>query len=136
MLLAIVFGKLLGRAASKPSNEELLDSLAIKANKALPMMLDKETRLNPVTAVGGKRMIYRYTLVNYSSDRLTAANIAAIRKQTVNETCANQTKNLLAKNVELEFAYNSNDGVRVLDLVVRPNACIFDPYLGGYSVAP
>ena len=141
ILVAIGVGRVGGRAAAdaimQPSKKDLLNAAAAKISKGLPMMADAETRLDSATpSLDGQTLSYSYTLINWSADQLSAADLVAMKKQIVNQICSNKDKTLLGKGFTLEFRYHSRDGVPIEEFRIGPDKCLYDPFAKGYGLIP
>jgi len=107
--IAAVLGAVIGSAVvhqyfnQPPRIDSALVNAAAEINKHLPMMIDKETRLDATMAVPNKTIIYRYTLVDRSaSDLQKDTLIKAVRPTLV----ANYRTNESMKTFRVYGSYN------------------------------
>ena len=90
-----------------------LAKIADDANRDLPRLIDSETEALSISALPGKRVLYRYRLVNVLGDRhgLELVNmndvIDEIRTTTRSEACGNPgfREKLLKRGVTMRFEY-------------------------------
>lgn len=126
-----IAGHAIGNAAyppSKPTIQQIENELAKSAdsiNKTLPMMVDKETRLDKIKANSGLRVNYFYTLPNYSSRDIEPSLIQTNVKPDVKKnTCTNEkAKPILQLGVTYEYVYSGNDGVEIARFDINKNDC-------------
>jgi hypothetical protein len=102
--------------------DKVLVRVAEETNKALPMMVDKETRLDGTFAGPGNRFTYSYTLVGRTSRDLDTAVLKdAIRpKILANYRSHEQMKNFRDHDVELHYQYKDKNGVYITEIVISP----------------
>jgi hypothetical protein len=108
-----------------PRSQESLNRLAAEINRAVPVMIDKETEL--LTAAGAEGMlIYNYRLVSYSVSQLDAAKFAAGAKERVTQGACNRPEtrdDLLKQGVTLRYAYFDKDKQHIATIDVLPADC-------------
>jgi hypothetical protein len=103
-----------------------LSEIASSINKQLPMMVDKETRLDVV--MGMKQNItYKYTLVNTNQNDFTSEEIENLLKQTIkNSVCTNPKVRIFPENgVSMNYSYYSKDGKFMAEFTIFPKDCGF-----------
>jgi hypothetical protein len=101
--------------------EQQLIETVNEINKSLPMVVDKEIRLDTVTADPGKKITCVYTLMNYSSIEPIPEFILPDFKK---KACANEdVKYFLSRNVHVSFRYQGNDGGLICEVDVAPSDC-------------
>ncbi|HTK82392.1 MAG TPA: hypothetical protein VL633_08890 [Bacteroidota bacterium] len=107
---------------SEGSMDDNLARFAAEANKNLPVMVDKETRLDATEFGGNKRFIYSYTLVNYSkSDVDTSLFRKSMQPTLISNYKTNpQMQTLRDENVILHYQYKDKQGEFLVELVVSP----------------
>jgi hypothetical protein len=95
---------------------------ADELNKTLPMMLDKETRLNTTMAGPGNRFTYAFTVVNYTKEQLDSARFVALVRPGIVATYKSNDKMRLMRErgTELHYQYSDKNGVFLTDIVVSP----------------
>ncbi|WP_448670455.1 hypothetical protein [Pseudoxanthomonas mexicana] len=135
MLVAMAFGKVAGRAAVdaiyEPDLDKVLVETASKMNATLPMMVDKETRLDTTLGGPGKEFTYFYTLPAYASKDLDPAAVQrAIEPLVRSSVCGNQDmKSMFKVGVTARYIYRANDNVEVARLSITPADCGVTPEL-------
>ncbi len=93
--------------------DQAIVATSSQLNKNLPMMVDKETRLDNTMAGPDKTIIYRYTLVNMSAadvpkDKL----VTAIRPRVVATYKTNDSmKDFRNNGVTMQYQYFDKGGV-------------------------
>jgi hypothetical protein len=102
--------------------DKLMANTAEEFNKTLPMMVDKETRLNTTMAGPGNRFTYSSTLVNYTKEQLDSAKfVALLRPGIIASYKSNDKMRLMReKGTELHYQYSDKNGVFLTDIVVSP----------------
>jgi hypothetical protein len=128
---AIFFGVVIWWAAPKSSqeentrSEESLNKLAGQINRAVPVMIDKETEL--LAAAGTEGILtYNYRLVSYSVSQLDAAKFATGAKERVTLGACNRPEtreDLLKQGVTLRYAYFDKDKQHIATIDVLPSDC-------------
>ncbi len=128
---AVLFGAVIWWAVPKPpqeenpGSEESLNRLAVQINRAVPVMIDKETEL--LSAAGTEGMLtYNYRLVSYSVSQLDAAKFAAGAKERVTQGACNRSEtreDLLKQGVTLRYAYFDKDKQHIATIDVVPADC-------------
>jgi hypothetical protein len=122
-ILAVFVFRSFTRVGGSSSFEETLAQAAAQANKSLPMMIDKETRLDATAAEEGKRFIYTYTLVNYERGHVDTSMLRrSIRPTLVENYKTNeQMKGFREEHVELHYRYYDKNGEPLMEIVVSPS---------------
>lgn len=123
VLLAIGLGVylFLGGGTHRDYDEALLQS-AVEMNRTLPMMVDKDTRLDATTAGPGRRFTYSYTLINHAVADLDVSVLQnGLRPSLIaNYKSLPQMKEFRDANVELHYQYKDKNGAFVADIMVSP----------------
>ena len=133
LLVAMVFGKVIGRAAgdaaTKPDIDKVLSNAASQINANLPMMVDKETRLDTTMGGPGKRFTYFYTFPEYGSADLDAGEVHNLLSATVPKNVCGSTdmKPMFKLGVTAIYVYRGNDGVEITRLSITPQSCGYAP---------
>jgi replication-associated recombination protein RarA len=106
------------------SFDEILATVADQTNKTLPMMIDKETRLDATMAGAGKRFTYSYTLVNYAKGEIDTSYLRKSLEPTLfaNYKSNPQMKQFRDEQVELHYRYKDKQGEFLLEIIVSPTA--------------
>jgi hypothetical protein len=110
-----------------PSSEESLNRLAAEINRAVPVMIDKETELLGSAGAEGM-LIYNYRLVSYSISQLDAARFAAGAKERVSQGACSRPEtrdDLLKQGVTLRYSYFDKDRQHIATIDVLPADCGF-----------
>jgi hypothetical protein len=110
-----------------PRSQQSLNKLAVQINRAVPVMIDKETEL--LAAAGTEGILtYNYRLVSYSVSQLDAANFAAGAKERVTQGACNRPEtrdDLLKQGVTLRYAYFDKDKRPIATIDITPADCGF-----------
>jgi hypothetical protein len=101
-----------------------LQQAASQMNASLPMMVDKETRLDSTLALDGT-FRYNYTLVNYPAESLDAGKFTdAMQPRIVNSICTMEDTQMFVNNgVRVIYAYFGRNGKSVTKVTVEPSMC-------------
>jgi hypothetical protein len=127
---AVFFGAVIWWAVPKsqeenPRSEESLNRLAVQINRAVPVMIDKETELLAAAGTEGV-LTYNYRLVSYSVSQLDAAKFATGAKERVTQGACNRPEtreDLLKQGVTLRYAYFDKDKQHIATIDVLPADC-------------
>lgn len=109
---------------SNPSDatiDKVLAETASDINRNLPMMVDQFTRINATAPLPGKKLLYKYTLLNMNPlpDRQTI--IDSMRPLTVNNYKTSQEMADLRKwGVTLVYSYADEQGNEVARFEIGP----------------
>ncbi len=123
-LIGAFFGMTAFRHCSNqaPDIDQAIVATSSQLNKTLPMMVDKETRLDNTVAGLDKTIIYRYTLVNMNAadvpkDKL----VAAVRPGVVATYKTNDSMKEFRNNgVTMKYQYSDKGGVFITEFSVGP----------------
>lgn len=126
-------GKIASEAAFGPSSRDVIAAATREINKKLPMMVDKETRLDSTTPGPGRMLAYNYTLVNYTASQLSDQWLNTFQRKVVKTSCRQKQKNLLSNKISMRYRYSSADGYMVRNFIINPTDC--DKIEGVGSVA-
>lgn len=123
-----LLGNLMGRSGSQGrgiSVDETLVKMSAQMNKKLPATVDKETRLDRVSAEPGHHFIYHYTLTGLrSADINTGEFPKAIKPQLKSRLCeSSEMQNFLKNGVTISYVYRSSDGHPIGGVKFAPNEC-------------
>ena len=131
IVAALLFGAVIWWRVPKssqeenPRSEESLNRLAVQINRAVPVMIDKETEL--LTAAGTEGVLtYNYRLVSYSVSQLDAVKFATGAKERVTQGACNRPEtreDLLKQGVTLRYAYFDKDKQHIATIDVLPADC-------------
>lgn len=111
-----------GAALSRPDVDALLKDTSNELNKKLPIMIDKETRLDATIPAPKRTFIYRYTLVNilgkdYNS-KLLKSKIRPVALQ--NYKTNPSMKAFRDLSVNLKYQYFDKKGAFLMDFDISP----------------
>lgn len=137
LLIVVAFagsiGKLVGKSTVQSFSEgkkegafeEVLTKTANQMNGRLPMMVDKETRLDTTVGGPGKKFTYLYTFVNYSSQEISSQKLNSSLSQNIrNGACSAKEMEVFFKNdVQVTYKYRGKDGLIIGDIIVNPGDC-------------
>jgi hypothetical protein len=125
LVILVIAWQLLNR--EDPRSLEHLSKVAAEMNKSVPVMIDPETELLPITAAPGL-LTYNYRLVNYSAAQLDPQKFAAGAKQRVTEGACNRPEtrdNFLKYGVTLRYSYFDKEKKPIVAVDVTPKDCGF-----------
>jgi hypothetical protein len=110
-----------------PRSVEFLGKLAQEINRSVPVMIDQETELMPVTAAAGT-LIYNYRLVNYSATQVDSQKFREGAQKQLSQTACTRPEtreDFLKKGVTLRYSYFDKDRQHIATIDVTPSACGF-----------
>jgi len=127
-----LFGALMGQSGSTKSKanvDQVLTGLTTQFNKKTPLQIDKETRLDKVTAEPGAHLIYHYTLSGMRSAEVNRSSFQEkMKPQLKTRLCSNaEMQNFLKSGVNISYRYKASDGGSIADITFVPSDC-------GYAV--
>jgi hypothetical protein len=127
--VADLFGALMGKSSRHghgASVDETLENLSAQMNRKMPVMVDRETRLDRVTAEPGQQLKYHYTLVAVrGSDVNTADFHKLLAPRLKSQLCGSEMENFLKQGVTVSYFYRSQDGRALGGAQFGPGACAF-----------
>lgn len=126
--LGEVFGAMMGQSGAADSNtgiDEVLTKMSVRMNKNLPAIVDKDTRLDQVSAVPGQHFIYHYTLVNLSVGDISTDTFHKVVKPRLKERlCSSaEMQSFLKNGVSISYLYKGKDGKPIGGAKFAPNEC-------------
>ena len=119
-------------STTKPSQQQreatLIEGFTATANQTnlkLPIMVDKDTRMDKVTVGPGPRVVYHQTMVNYTSSDLDAMEFQTnIRQNVSRNVCSNSDmKPSLQLGGIYTYLYYGIDGVEAARVEIRRKDC-------------
>jgi hypothetical protein len=101
----------------------MLLNAARELNSYCPIMIDRDTRVDKVTAMPGKKLICHYTLLNREWDGVDADSVArSIMPQIFNHVRTSPDMVFLREhNVAFVYRYRDMNGRSVLKLSITPD---------------
>jgi hypothetical protein len=134
---AIGFGDLYGSFAGRfdtygaghEGQAKQLDEALLKVseymNRRMPESIDRDTRLDRVSAEPGPHFSYHYTLLARNSMDVDKSSFAiAIRKQLKNQLCdSTQIRSFFDHGITVSYMYQGKDGLPIGGAEFPPNSC-------------
>jgi hypothetical protein len=104
----------------RPEFDKVLVQASNELNKNLPMVLDKDTRLDTTIPGPGNRFTYFYTMLNYTVEQLDTNKLRSIlTPNLINNYKTNKSMDEFRENnVELHYFYRDKNGKSVFDIAV------------------
>jgi len=100
-----------------------LAAVASDVNKRTPMMVDNDTRLDKVDAKGGSKLVYNYTMVNYSYNQFDKKKFTNSFKGSLTKHTCSKLREFISQGVEIVYHYRSSDGKYLTQISVRKSDC-------------
>jgi hypothetical protein len=122
------FGRLMTHSGSQGRGitiDETLIKMSAQMNKKTPMTIDKDTRLDRVSAEPGHHFTYHYTLTAFRAKDINTADFPKlIKPQLKTRLCeATEMQNFLKNGVTVSYLYRSSDGQSIGGATFAPNEC-------------
>lgn len=122
------FGALMGQSGTvrgKGNVDQTLAGLSEQFNRKTPVMVDKETQLDRVTAEPGARLVYHYTVIGVSSTEVNPAGFQEkLKPQVKARLCSSAEMQRFLKNgVNISYRYKGRDGVPIGSFDFSPSDC-------------
>jgi hypothetical protein len=126
LVMVIMAGIVNAGQSSRREFIEALPVIASEMSKNLPMMIDKETRLDSVGAYGAT-MIFVYTLINRRAEEATQDLKNFLHKQAVNGYCTamGDAKTYRDNNITLKIHYRGINGKAITFISINASNCKF-----------
>lgn len=123
-----VFGALMsksGAANSDQAVDEVLAKMSVRMNRKLPVSVDKDTRLDRVSAVPGQHFIYHYTLVNLGANDVNTDTFHKKFKPRLKDRLCGSTEmqNFLKNGVSISYLYKGKEGAPIGGAKFAPSDC-------------
>jgi len=123
-IISSVIGSIgVGQVSSRPSNADtVIKETSTELNKKLPMMIDKETRLDTTFPAPNKTLVYKYTLVNilakdYDSNKVKSK----VRQSALQNYKTNPVmKPFRDLSITLKYQYFDKKGTFFMDFDISP----------------
>lgn len=129
VMISSGLGKAFGRWAAwrteRSEARELVLSTVDRMSKALPAMVDSETRLDSVEAEqDGDSIVYRYTLVNYRATDISAQTLLNLEQAVTQKHCKQRDiSRMLERGISLSYQYLSKDGLQLRSFRISSKVC-------------
>ncbi len=126
--LGNIFGALMGKSGSQDHEKSIDDALtkvSAQMNKKMPIILDKDTRLDKVSAEPGRHLKYHYTLVSVRHGDINTAEFSkVIKPQLKSRLCEDvEMQKFLKNGVSVSYLYKTNDGRAIGGAEFSPSDC-------------
>lgn len=114
-----------GRPANDVTVDQALEKVAVKMNRYLPSQVDKETRLEKMTAETGRQLTYHYTLTALKSGQVDKAEFKRTMQPILKRRLctSDEMKGLLRNGVRITYAYRATDLQPVGSFSYTPAQC-------------
>jgi serine/threonine protein kinase len=99
-----------------------LEKEASKMNATLPKMVANGVRADKLLVGPGKKVTYRYTLVNVSSSNVNDDFYNNVKQELIKDSCGT-LKIILQNGVTFLYEYYGNDGIMVAAINLTPADC-------------
>ncbi len=104
-----------------PDVDRALVELSSELNKRMPIVVDKETRLDSTAPSPSKTLSYQYTLVNFDGVKVEEKELAEIRTRAQANYQTNPAmKSLREMGVTLRYRYKNKSGAFVGEFSLTP----------------
>ena len=95
--------------------------LSSELNKRMPIVVDKETRLDSTAPGPSKTLSYQYTLLNFDGVKVEEKELSEIRTRArANYQTNPAMKSLREMGVTLRYRYNNKSGAFVGEFSLTP----------------
>lgn len=107
----------------KPSTDRIMLDLAVEMNKACPMMVDDETRLDNVAAMPGNVFQYNYTLINIQKATADIDELTSYLQSSItNDIKTNPDLQIYRDNhTTMTYNYRDKNGKSLAVISVSPD---------------
>lgn len=114
-----------GMPANDVTVDQALQRVVIKMNQHLPAEVDKETRLDKLTAESGKQLVYHYTLLTLKSKDVNKVKfMSAMGPVLKQRLCSSdEMKSYLRNGVTIMYVYRAIDVLPVGSFKYSPADC-------------
>lgn len=112
---------------SQCTTPEAIDNKALKVvsqfNSKCPMMIDAETRMDGIEIKGENTIVYKYTLINLSVEKVDTAKFnLALRPGIITTIKTNSELDELKRiNSSFEYYYKDRDNKYIYSFIITPN---------------
>ena len=106
------------------SVEKKLMQVASEANKQLPTMIDRHTRMDSSAAGPGKRIAYYYTLMDVVGRRLDQNVVRESKSKIINGVCSGPySAKMLKDGVIMEYIYRNLENHELVRFEISQHDC-------------
>ena len=114
-----------GMPANDVTVDQALQRVVLKMNKQLPSEVDKETRLDKLTAETGKQLTYHYTLLKLKSNDVNKEKFkSSMEPMLKRRLCGSEEmKGFLRNGVSIMYIYRAIDVQQVASFKYSPADC-------------
>ena len=105
--------------------QQVIADIVGSANGKLPVMVDKQTRLDRVEAGPGAQLTYRYTLPDMAGPETSGYWISSeVRPKVTRDVCGTpDLRRLLASSAALVYAYEDKNGDDIGRFAIKDADC-------------
>lgn len=121
-----VFGGIAGMQGDGGTNiDRVLEKISERENRKLPQVIEKNIRLDKVTADPGAKLTYHYTMLNQLSAEESAAEFnKTLAPQLKTQVCGNKNLEMFFRNgVTVSYTYQTQEGHQIGKVDVAPADC-------------
>lgn len=114
-----------GMPANDFTVEQAMQKVVVKMNQYLPEQVDKETRLEKLTADKGRQLTYHYTLTALTGQDVSKAEFKRVMGPLLKKRlCASkEMKGFLRNGVRINYEYRTTDLQPVGSFIYFPADC-------------
>ena len=104
-----------------PNVQTALIQISSEMNKKMPIVVDKETRLDSTAPGPNQTLTYRYTLVNFDGAEVKKEEVATIRARALaGYRTSPAMKSLREMGVTLRYEYKNKNGASAGEFSIGP----------------
>lgn len=110
---------------SEPTPQQTIADIVRSANGKLPVMVDKQTRLDRVESGPGAQLTYRYTLPDMAAPEANGYWISSeVQPKVTRDVCDTpHLRRLLASGAVLAYAYEDKNGDDIGRFAIKDADC-------------
>lgn len=103
--------------------ESQLIRMSELGNSRLPMLINKDVRIDTSYALGTK-FVYINTLLNDSSTEIPLESLSALRKQIINGICSHEgLSDFSRRGANFVYMYRNNQGSYIAEITIPAYEC-------------
>jgi hypothetical protein len=125
-IIGVITGQAVGAVvADSQTIESGLRKMADKVNAQMPMVVDRDTQIDTITAGPGARFTYNYTLVRMTSKEVDREDLMHFMRTNVKSSvCSSPNMQTFFRNkVTVGYSYRASDGVHIGKIDITPRDC-------------